>query len=89
MAELNPFEPPSEKPPSDARLTDRQLLELPESARARESLGDRYFHQLLVLLGVGIIVVPWLFEFPFRSNKLGLLIVGLGLWGWVREARKP
>lgn len=89
MAEPNPFEAPSEKPPSDGRLTDRELLTLPDSARARVSFGDLYFYQLVVLLGLGIILVPWLVELPIRFNKFGLLVTGLGLWGWVREGRKP
>jgi hypothetical protein len=58
MAELNPFQPPGEKPPSDAQLTDEQLLKLPASARARVSFGDRYFWLMVVLLGVVIVLAP-------------------------------
>jgi len=87
MAELNPFEAPSEKPPADGVLSDRQLLEL-RRGPPRESFGDRYFWPLIALLGLGIVVVPWLLELPIQFKGAGLVVIVIGLWGWIREARK-
>jgi hypothetical protein len=90
MADLNPFEAPSEKPPSDARLTDQERLRLPASARARESFGDRYFWLILVLLGVAIMVVPPLVA-DVSAWKPGVAIVICGFVVWLHDctARLP
>jgi hypothetical protein len=91
LAEQNPFQPPSEKPASDAHLTDQQRLALPESARARHAFGDRYFWGLVLLIGVFLVVVgSVLLPIFLGIHWLLLDFVGAGLVlraliGWVRR----
>jgi hypothetical protein len=86
MAELNPFQAPSEKPASDRYLTDAERLKIPDELRARETFGDRYFWPIVVLFGVSVLVVPRVL-FGVTFWKIGGGIVLYGLWRGQGEQR--
>ena len=83
MAEPNPFEAPSETPPGEGILSDRELLEL-RRRPPRESFGDRYFWLVVVLLGGAVVMGPpavwgttsiWVVLFG-----MGISVLGLSVW---------
>jgi hypothetical protein len=76
-----------DRPPLGKPVTDRELLALPHRGPPRESFGDRYFWQAVGLLGLGIVFVPWLLGLPIQFKRAGIIIIVIGLVGWVRQRR--